>query len=175
DPPFHPRMRQEHGFNHIECGRLLCPVNMDWDDSKVRQGLRDGTITAHPANFPLFLYENETCNLEDLFRGWLKGDLLVRAYLHVFRSPSSAIDEGTSEKSTRRGNAALHSIRHVNIPSIAYVATIVRFVLSSQHSLTRGGSAGSWPHSAFYNNIIKMAFNTMDQVARKELLAWWDQ
>ncbi|KAH7919093.1 hypothetical protein BV22DRAFT_1023560, partial [Leucogyrophana mollusca] len=125
DPPFKPAERQSLGFNHPICGKLLCPVNMDWNDASVRDGLCDGTIKAMPADFPHFLYEGEVPDPEDLFDGWLKGDLLVCAYLHVFISPRSAINGSASTNSTRVGNAGNHGITTVSVASIAYVATIV--------------------------------------------------
>lgn len=45
--------------------------------SSIKQGLRDHTIKAEPDDFPLFLYRGGVICEEDLFDGFLKGDLLI--------------------------------------------------------------------------------------------------
>lgn len=109
----------------------------------VRANLRDGITKARPDDFPLFLYMNEQVDSEDLFRGFLRNMILVKVsdtriffnsklsvsydiqgYLHVFRGPSAATN--SSRSGTRKGNAATHSITKVTVPSIAYIATLVR-------------------------------------------------
>lgn len=32
DPPLDPDSRDGRGFNHDDIGRLLCPVEYDWDN-----------------------------------------------------------------------------------------------------------------------------------------------
>jgi hypothetical protein len=46
--------------------------------SRVRRGLRDGTIKVKPDDFPHLLYRQETINQEDLFDGFLRNQLLVK-------------------------------------------------------------------------------------------------
>ena len=48
---------------------------------------------------------------------------LAQAYKHVFTSPSSVDKE---PKATRSGNARIHGMTRVTLPSIAYIATQVR-------------------------------------------------
>lgn len=106
------------------------------------------------------------------------------------RGPSTATSGGQQDRSNHKGNAAVHGIKHANIPSIAYVATMVsvyrvllsqyliwiqlRFTLSSQMTFSAGGAPGRWPHRSFYHEIIK-ACDLMDAQERKELLEWWDK
>jgi len=47
--------------------------------SRVRRGLRDGTTKVKPDDFPRLLYRQETINQEDLFDGFLRNQLLVKA------------------------------------------------------------------------------------------------
>ena len=59
---------------------------------------------------------------------------LFQSFLHIFMGPSAA-HMSASGRSTRKGNAALHSIRTVSIYSIAYAATIVSLILLYQFLL----------------------------------------
>ena len=52
---------------------------------------------------------------------------LTQAYKHVFTSPSSVDKE---PKATRSGNARIHGMTRVTLPSIAYIATQVRASLT---------------------------------------------
>jgi len=47
---------------------------------------------------------------------------VMQAYKHIFTSPSSVEKE---PKATRSGNARIHGMMQVTLPSIAYVATQV--------------------------------------------------
>jgi len=171
--PYNPNQRSLLGFKHADCGRLLCPASMDWDDPSVRSRLRDGIIKAKPDDFPAFLYCNEQVNTDDLFDGFLKNTILVKGYLHVFRGPSTAFD--SSRSGTRKGNAAAHSINKVTTPSIAYIATLIRFVLSDQPTFTAGGSdPGQWPFRKFYCTILEV-IDAMEECDREDLLNWWNE
>jgi hypothetical protein len=89
--------------------------------------------------WPIFLYHGYVYDTEDPWHGLFRSALLVsvscflalrseahvtwQAYKHVFTSPSSVDQE---PKSTRSGNARIHGMTSVTLPSIAYVATQVR-------------------------------------------------
>lgn len=105
------------------------------------------------------------------------------------RGPSVALSGGTEDLGSRKGNAALHGITTTNIRSIAYIAVLVssnsnsltelthlqiRFTLSSQTTLTIGGSPGKWPYGRFYREIVDMC-ELMPVVQRRALLLWWDE
>jgi hypothetical protein len=49
---------------------------------------------------------------------------MLQAYKHVFTSPSSVDRE---PKATRSGNARIHGMTRVTLPSIAYIATQVTY------------------------------------------------
>ena len=50
-------------------------------------------------------------------------DLLMKAYKHIFTSPSSVDQE---PKATRSGNARIHGMHFMMKASLAYVATQVK-------------------------------------------------
>jgi hypothetical protein len=96
--PFTGGHCHELGFNNDICGRLLCPGSMNWDDNRcanmntglafltckcsIKQGLRDLTIKPQPDDFPSFLYCDGVIHEDDLFKGFLRSDLLVLVSLH---------------------------------------------------------------------------------------------
>ncbi|KAG2147961.1 hypothetical protein DEU56DRAFT_753227 [Suillus clintonianus] len=154
------------------CNVCLCmSYSRFYSDLSVQDGLHDGSIVVTPSQFPCFLWHNEEVNQEQIFEGWLENELLVQGYLHIFKSPSSAIKDAGA--TARRGNASMHGIRTVSIPSIAYVATLIRFVLSSQSSMSRGHKA-QFSYETFYNNIVRTTFEELDNVQLASLLTWWN-
>lgn len=92
-------------------------------------------------NWPSFLYAGNRYDPEDVWKGLLRGHLLVlvcylkirlsvssqmklvQGYKFVFTSLSSVEKE---VKSTRSGNARIHGMTRVTPGSIAYIATQVR-------------------------------------------------
>lgn len=112
----------------------------------------------------------------------------LQAYKHIFTSPSS-VDSET--KATRSGNARIHGMTAVTLPSIAYVATQVnlcfcssdvtvthfscqvRFALSSQSTFARTDSITDTER--FYNSIMVL-FRNKDELSEvNELTAWWNR
>ncbi|KAF8879129.1 hypothetical protein BD779DRAFT_1676524 [Infundibulicybe gibba] len=174
DPPINPMQRHTMGFYNNSSGQLLCPAGRDWADSSVQHGLIDGTIEVGPGEFPLFLWKDETFEPTETFTGFLRGDILVKAFLHIFIGPQAAYD-AKENHATRKGNAAIHGIHNVTTYSIAYAATIARFVLSNQPTLTAGGKErGRWPYEVFYQELVK-TMTEMVEDELDELLYWWDE
>ncbi|KAF8955982.1 hypothetical protein BDZ97DRAFT_2080158 [Flammula alnicola] len=160
------------GFHNATTGWLLCPCDLNWDDLSIQQDLQHGTRKVQPKDFPLFLWKNERVSATDFFDGFMQGDMVLKAFLHIFIGPSAA-HSSASGRSTRKGNAALHGIRSVSIYSIAYAATIFRFVISDQSVLSQGGSTkGRWPYKDFYDALVG-AMKDMEEDDLADLLAWW--
>lgn len=108
---------------------------------RIKLGLANDTIKPLPDDFPYFLYLNEQVSDDDVFEGFLKGELLVKVryylvphnplltlfkgYMHLMRAPSIAASGGAEDLGNRKGNAAIHDINSTNIRSIAYTAVVV--------------------------------------------------
>ena len=106
--------------------------------------LQNGEIVVSGDQWPLFVYADYHYDPEDPWNGLfvvLSLFLSVRfifhyntlthlaqAYKHVFTSPSLVDKE---PKATRSGNARIHGMTRVTLPSIAYIATQVRAHFSS--------------------------------------------
>lgn len=111
--------------------------------------------------WPCLMYDHLKCNPEDMWEGLLRSNILVQVscghgvqlgnrcgrlinvpgsvifqgYKHIFTSPSSV--DGQS-RSTRCGNAQLHGMTAVTIPSIAYVTTLVSLTVTVPKSQCNG-------------------------------------
>ncbi|KAG1887908.1 uncharacterized protein F5891DRAFT_1199564 [Suillus fuscotomentosus] len=106
--------------------------------------------------------------VEDPWCGLLRSRLV--AYKHVFMSLSSVDKE---PKATRSGNARLHGMNSVTIASIAYVATQVRFAISSS-------SVFSWTDTTtdsetFYHSLLDLFEDPDESKEVEELLTWWNR
>ncbi|KAJ3525548.1 hypothetical protein NMY22_g10525 [Coprinellus aureogranulatus] len=166
-----PRNNKDaRGFFHDVTGRYLCPTDYDWDEAKVRQDLRAGRLIATGLQWPNFLYAGLKCNQEDMWEGLFRSRILIQAFKHIFISPSSV--DGQS-RATRSGNAYMHGMESVTAPSIAYVATLVRFSLSSASTFSRSDTTTD--SQRFYNTIVDFLEMEEEEESVSDLLAWWNQ
>ena len=110
--------------------------------SRAKEKLKSGELIVAGDQWPIFLYSGYIYDLEDPWNGLFCSAILVlvsclsfttcdslimtfQAYKHIFTSPSS-VDK--DPKATRSGNARIHGMTNIMLPSIAYVATQVRLI-----------------------------------------------
>ncbi|KAJ7891490.1 hypothetical protein B0H13DRAFT_2340583 [Mycena leptocephala] len=173
-PVYNSNTKHEMGFRHPNCGKWLCPADLDWEDEKIQQELRDGTNVPGPEDFNRGLFFNEDPDPEDLMSGFLKSDALVRAYTHIFISPTSALAEDGPDKSKGKGNAAEHNMTEATLESIYYVAHILHFCFSSQSTFQAKGGNGHFS----YRNYFKWLQKTVSEWPasdQEDLLTWWNE
>ncbi|KAG6912206.1 hypothetical protein DXG01_016434, partial [Tephrocybe rancida] len=91
------------------------------------------------------------------------------AFKHIFTSPSSVEKEN---KATRSGNARIHGMVSVTRASIAYVATQVRFALSSSSTFSRTDRLTD--SDRFYNTVLAVLNDPDELVETNQLLQWWN-
>ena len=117
-------------------------------------------MTTAGDEWPLFLYHGYSYDSKDPWNGLFRSALLVtvsllfldhdayfwspKAYKHIFTSPSSVDKE---PKATHSGNARIHGMTCVSLPSLAYVATQVPTPLLF----------GSQPNCCFYRSDFPLA------------------
>ncbi|KAG1785800.1 uncharacterized protein HD556DRAFT_1249262, partial [Suillus plorans] len=150
--------KHTHGFSNNACGRLLCPAELDWNNPaqvvllefREKCSLFTRGCIMTDLSFPAYLYNNYTANPDDLEEGLFKSKILLQGYKAVFTSPSSAKDvEGDGDgadviQNNRRAKksfnrvgkvkkhvAQIINMRKVTSRSIAYIACLLRFSLSS--------------------------------------------
>ncbi|KAG1892965.1 uncharacterized protein F5891DRAFT_1209452 [Suillus fuscotomentosus] len=136
------------------------------DDTKTL----NGEISVCGDQWPVFLYANYTYDADDPWCGLLRNRLLVSAYKHVFTSPSSVDKE---PKATRSGNTRLHGMNAVMIASIAYIATQVRFSLSSSSVFSRTDTTTD--SETFYHSLLDLLEDPDEYKEIDELLTWWNR
>ncbi|KIK32359.1 hypothetical protein CY34DRAFT_101648, partial [Suillus luteus UH-Slu-Lm8-n1] len=130
-----------------------------------KENLRSGELLVCGDQWPVFLYAHHTYDAEDPWCGLLRSRLLVCAYKHVFMSPSSVDRE---PKATRSGNACLHGMNSVTLASMAYIATQVRFALSSSLVFSRSDTATD--SETFYHSLLDLLEDTDESKEVDELL-----
>ncbi|KAH6871255.1 hypothetical protein BKA70DRAFT_1379457 [Coprinopsis sp. MPI-PUGE-AT-0042] len=151
-PPLQRNIKTDRGFHHQRTGELLCPATMNWGDPIIREKLRVGELVPAGDQWPIFLFLDHTYDPEDPWRGLLRGPLLLNAFKFVFTSPSSV--ERTDSRATRCSNSKIHGMASVTIPSLAYIATQVRFALSSTATFSRNDAITD--SEKFYNSLITL-------------------
>ncbi|KAG2054381.1 hypothetical protein BDR06DRAFT_982439 [Suillus hirtellus] len=168
-PPLHRNSKIDRGFNHDLTGSLLCPAGLDWNDTQTKEKLRSGEMLVCGDQWPIFLYAHHTYDPEDLWCGLLRSHLLVYAYKHVFTSPSSVDRE---PKATQSGNVCLHGMNSVTITSLAYIATQVRFALSSSSVFSQTDTTTD--SETFYHSLLDLLEDPEEYKEIDKLLTWWN-
>ncbi|RDB16267.1 hypothetical protein Hypma_003004 [Hypsizygus marmoreus] len=172
-PPLSRRHKFDRGFKHERTGALLCPAGLSWDDPEIKAKLRSGEMRVRGDNWPIFFYADYKCDPNgNPWHGLLKSRILVNAYKHVFTSPSS-VDEDEPKAASKSGNARIHGMTEVTLPSLAYIATQVHFALTSAGSFSRIDMVTD--SERFYNSLLDMLEDCRDRPVVKQLLAWWNR
>ncbi|KAG2126183.1 hypothetical protein BD769DRAFT_1357888, partial [Suillus cothurnatus] len=152
-PPIQCQDKYCRRFYHDVTGRFLCPA--------IRSYHPDYHVTAY--SWPSFLYKDGQYDAINPTKGFLKGELRVKAVKYIFTSPSSAEEDpeilqpDASTKTPSQPRA------------LAYMAVQVGSSLHSNHSLMTEwiqlcfalSSASTWRiinddfnHNEFYHNIV---------------------
>ncbi|KAG1817177.1 uncharacterized protein BJ212DRAFT_1270676 [Suillus subaureus] len=168
-PPLHRNSNIDHRFNHKLTGSLLCPAGLDWSDPQIKEDLHSGEMSVCGDQWPIFLYAHYVYDHEDPWSSLLRSHLLVCAYKHIFTSPSSVDRE---PKATQSSNACLHGMNCVTMASIAYIATQVRFTLSS--SLVFSQTDTTMDSETFYHSLLDLLEDPEESKEVDELLTWWN-
>ncbi|KAG2365277.1 hypothetical protein BDR07DRAFT_1481538 [Suillus spraguei] len=137
------------GFNNDTTGRLLFPVNYDWNDPVVQQGIRD----YHP-DYHTFKY---------IFTSPTSMEMDDQEQLN----PEVLPFQGCPKQ--------LLNMQSVQAQSIAYAAVQLRFALSSTGSWHIVDD--EFDHQEFYDNIVDfLELAVTSDIAREveDLLLWWN-
>ncbi|KAI0374976.1 hypothetical protein BV20DRAFT_405450 [Pilatotrama ljubarskyi] len=179
-----PKLQKyQRGWNNTYTARLLCPQDMlhefdkDPDAFCIAVLAGDKDITA--AQYPCYLYDQKLVEEapEDATEpGFLLSPLLLGFYKRVWTGRNSAFRTGA-----RLGNtpgkppiSRTYNISRVHPRTIAYVAVLMRFVLSSQHQFQTVDDVGEFNNSEFFERIARL-FRDPETPWCKEILAWWDR
>ncbi|KAF8342369.1 hypothetical protein F5887DRAFT_1215964 [Amanita rubescens] len=169
NPPLSRSVKTTRGFNHPVTGALLCPAGLDWNDPQTRTKLASGELGVRGDQWPLMLYAKQQFDPEEPWDGLFRSELLVWAYKHIFTSPSSVEKE---VKATRSGNARIHGMTRVTTGSLAYIATQLRFALSSSSVFSRSDTTTD--SERFYESVSDFLDDPDEKNEVTDLLNWWD-
>ncbi|KAI0067315.1 hypothetical protein BV25DRAFT_1911964 [Artomyces pyxidatus] len=169
-PPLPRNTKMERGYHHESTGRLLCPAGLDWSLEEVKHKLQSGEMVVSGDQWPMFLYQGYRYDADDPWKGLFRSDLLVTAFKHIFTSPSSVDKE---PKATRAGNARIHGMTQVTGASIVYVATQVRFALSSSAIFSRTDTITD--SETFYSSACELFDDPEESEEVGDLLVWWNR
>ncbi|KAG1794537.1 uncharacterized protein HD556DRAFT_1431906 [Suillus plorans] len=167
-PPLSRNVKSDHGFNHEVTGALLCPAGLDWSNAETKASLKSGETAVRGDQWPMFLYARYVYDPETPWQGLLRSDILIYGFKHVFTSPSSMEKE---PKATRSGNAYLHGMKSVTKGSLAYIATQVRFSLSSSSVFSRTDTVTDSEN--FYHSILDLLEDPDENEEVADLMTWW--
>ncbi|KAG1844481.1 hypothetical protein F4604DRAFT_1596155 [Suillus subluteus] len=174
DPPTHSQDKTGRGFYNNATAKLICPVDFNWANTATQEGICNYEptfqVTAH--SWPSFLYKDNKYDQEDPTKGLFKGDFLVRAFKHIFTSPSSAAETRPDEESTPE---PLYNQELLHILQYRFIS-LLQFALSS---------CGSWrivnddfDHNQFYAYMVDYFEHPPTPTAKNSvdaLLVWWNR
>ncbi|KAG2344777.1 hypothetical protein BDR05DRAFT_975322 [Suillus weaverae] len=167
-PPLSQNIKSDRGFNHEVTGALLCPTDLNWSNTDTKQSLKSGETAVCGDQWPMFLYAGYVYDPKDPWKGLLRSEILVFGFKHVFTSPSLVEKE---PKATRSGNAYLHGMKSVTKGSLAYIATQVRFLLSSSSVFSHTDTV--MDSENFYHSILDLLEDPDESEEVVKLMMWW--
>ncbi|KAI9059258.1 hypothetical protein FKP32DRAFT_1173950 [Trametes sanguinea] len=175
EPPIPADAKSVRGFNHQECGRLLCPAKYDWSKPEVRQALqnRDKNYPCGATAWPAVLWKDEQVNLADMQTGFLRNVRLIKAGRYVLLGPRT-VDEQIAKVAAKKPKAKIYSIRSITVPFMAYTAVLVHCSLNSQESFSDGALKGTFPYERFYQSIVRFVEERLIKEDREDLISWWN-
>ncbi|KAJ3559491.1 hypothetical protein NP233_g11249 [Leucocoprinus birnbaumii] len=188
--------RDNRSLQHDICGMLLTPIDVDWDDTHVRQQIREGRNKDVQGNFFLCcLYPLNKFDPAHLEKNFLKGELLLLTYTAVFITPGveaedhlSNDDDDNDSEGRLQKRRKVHKARNNSVsalcgldgnitgPAIAYSAVMLAFNLTDQSTWAEEHAGIDFVK--FYNFLVDYfeAPRTERQKARaSSLLHWWNR
>ncbi|OSC96277.1 hypothetical protein PYCCODRAFT_1379482 [Trametes coccinea BRFM310] len=147
DGVFH-KDRADWGWNSLWTARLLI---------KRSARLRHGTKKSNHTTLPSFLYAEYSGVPDDPLRYLFRSTLLIQAsaYRCIWTSPVSATKEPGVGGTGRASISRVHGIDNVTPENIAYIASLLRHVLSSEMSW-KDQDVRVFNGTKFFNKIVDL-------------------
>ncbi|TFK78176.1 hypothetical protein K466DRAFT_668513, partial [Polyporus arcularius HHB13444] len=123
NPPI--TLKSSRGRRSTDCMRLLRPVDLDFEDPTVQDGLMrgDDRYAPGPKHFPAFLWpEGEPGHQDDFYGGFMRGDLIFKAALCILYGPTAALRPDGVSEGRRDSIAEIYGIDEVTPALLAYLA-----------------------------------------------------
>ncbi|KAJ3858705.1 hypothetical protein EV359DRAFT_87332 [Lentinula novae-zelandiae] len=164
DPLLLNHSRELRGFKHDLTGKLLCPIEHDWNDPVVRSKIQNKEIKTNTSFFIRAFYRNEEGNPNDVEDGFLHGTLLIQdpasgsisddeisSSYKDSNTPAPVPQSNKARTSTKQSLAKLYGLKKVTPQTIAYCCVLLRFSLSNAK---KWGQDRSFNYEGLYNEII---------------------
>ncbi|GJE96475.1 hypothetical protein PsYK624_126720 [Phanerochaete sordida] len=145
------------GFNHHTTARLLVPRSKrdeyDVNPDKYRADVKTKKITITAKEMPSFLYPEDLYDSGEVDRWLFHSDLFILTYSLVWAGKRSVASDTPS--GARLGRRPIgYKSKNVTAERVAYVATLLRFSLSSQEVWAEVD--GAFSNSHFYSTIRRL-------------------
>ncbi|KAI0324056.1 hypothetical protein GY45DRAFT_1263587 [Cubamyces sp. BRFM 1775] len=134
-------------------------ANWGWNSTCFLEGLRNGKIKMNHTGFPSFLYDDSKGPIsespKDFLDGLFEGPMIIACYRCIWTSPESSTNAPGVSGTGRPSISRTYNVERVTGESIAYIACLLRHVLSSE---------ATWYHqnpsvyngAAFFENMCKL-------------------
>ncbi|KAJ7806462.1 hypothetical protein B0H14DRAFT_2875585, partial [Mycena olivaceomarginata] len=189
-PSLDPDSRENRGIYHDDLGRLLCPVEFDWNDQSVRAAIREGDpnylITA--GSWWAGLYPSGKFDPALPEAHLFTNVLLLKTYKFIFTSPLSVKTmpkdkELPTLSPTRRATSSTpRTIQRIKLGSkskrnVAAIIGLRTYRVALSDANHWDNQDGGFDYREFYNNVVEYFEFPPGPVARNEvarLLDWWN-
>ncbi|KAE9386530.1 hypothetical protein BT96DRAFT_1006002 [Gymnopus androsaceus JB14] len=176
DPPCLCDAKSDRGVSHWMITMLFCPHNYivdivlsnDESPNRLKQ-LMNHRIPLTADDLPMFLYDLDLFKATNMWRGLLRGRLLIVVCRSILLGPGAAMSR--RDRPARSCNSVLLGITEATAELIAYVAVQARFALCSRSSWTNEDS--KFKFDRLYFNILRIINNSTDKW-RSSLLLFWN-
>ncbi|KAI0715991.1 hypothetical protein C8T65DRAFT_694485 [Cerioporus squamosus] len=144
------------------------------DPTEYRLLIRGSQIVVDHDDNPNCLYATDTYDPDNILEGFLRNEAHLKALRNVFTSPGS-VKLAPGMKSAGRGSVSdIYKCRTIEPKMIAYIATLVRNILSSCPCWAEDD--GAFKGRLFFKRMINLfnADNDPEDTWATETLAWWN-
>ncbi|TRM55178.1 hypothetical protein BD626DRAFT_531431 [Schizophyllum amplum] len=175
-PPIRSDDKTLRGFNHPTTGAMLIPrchrLDYEKNAAKCTEAISSGKILIDNTSLPMFLYDKELLDPDNVSDGLLQGPPIVRSYRQLMLGKTYAYN--APEAVPSNCNARKHGLVQATPPTIAYVACMVRFALSSTTKWNVADKSFKLEH--LYQEVLELLALDEDEPDPWviETLKWWN-
>ncbi|RPD55044.1 hypothetical protein L227DRAFT_615695 [Lentinus tigrinus ALCF2SS1-6] len=165
--------KEDLGFSTLWTARANVPRSLrdqfDRDPDEFCKKILCGEVRVDHTTFPSFVYKEGPYDEGNQAQGLFRGEPLTDAFRGVFKGATAARGPPGSNGSGHGSISRIYGLSSVRPESIAYIACLVRYVLSN--SPVWEPDNGAFKGEEFYKRILKVFQN---ETFAKETLAYWD-
>ncbi|KAG9004285.1 hypothetical protein FRB90_011012 [Tulasnella sp. 427] len=162
-PALNPKAKGEWGLNHPQLRLLIAPIRETTSNDEEDEELLQPGAAATYTDWFNFMFEGRQHNPQNLDEGFLRSDLLKKAFLFIY------FGNVAQPMPSRITGAHAVGFTRTTVHAIAYTTTLLRFVLSSELRIDQGFNS-----YAFYQYLVAYLQLDDQKELTDELLRWWD-